>query len=104
MTKKNGVNVTLHAQRDIKSIWSYISQENPLNANDFIYALEEEILSLAVFPERNPIIPEGRILQTSEYRHLIYKNYRIVYRFDDLTVYVLRVFHGARLLDVAAVE
>jgi len=104
MTKKYKVELTRRAQRDIEIIWDYIFQDNPLNAISFITALEEQILSLAVFPERNPGIPEGPILQTTDYRHLVYKNYRTIYRISQDSVYVLRVFHGARLLDLAGAE
>jgi toxin ParE1/3/4 len=40
----------------------------------------------------------------TRYRHLIYGNYRTVFRVTGKTVYVLRVVHGARLLDTSMFE
>lgn len=102
--KKYKVKITLHAQVDTENIWYYISEENPLNAIEFIKKLEEIISGLSHMPERNPVIPEGRLLQTSEYRHVIYKNYRMIYRIEESSVFVLRVFHGSKLFDIAAIE
>jgi toxin ParE1/3/4 len=104
LPKKYNVQLTSTAQKDLDSIWDYISQDNPLNAIEFIDNIEKIILNLDIFPERNPIIPECQILQTQEYHHTIYKNYRIVYRFDTENVYVIRVFHGSKLLDIATEE
>lgn len=77
---------------------------NPQNAIAFIPEIEEKLNGSNIFPDRNPVIPEGQILQTREYRHLIYKNYRIIYRFNQEIVFILRIFHGSKLLDIAAME
>jgi len=55
------------------------------------------------FPERCWLIPENEILGT-RYRHLLYGNYRSLFRIVRKTVYVLRVVHGARLLDSSMFE
>jgi toxin ParE1/3/4 len=49
------------------------------------------------------LIPENEILGT-RYRHMIYGDYRTVFRVAKRTVYVLRVIHGARLLDASMFE
>ena len=104
MAKRYRVELTLSAQRDILTIWSYIAQDSPVNAERFTVALEEKALSLAQMPERNPVIPEAASMGTRQYRHLLYRDYRIVYRVTEAAVYVLRVFHGSRLLDLAALD
>jgi plasmid stabilization system protein ParE len=93
--KKYNVKITLSAQSDIEIIWKYISQDNPSNAIDFIDTIEEKLRGLEFFPERNPVIPESQIIQTKNYRHIIYKKYRAIYRIDRGTVYILRIFHGS---------
>jgi toxin ParE1/3/4 len=40
----------------------------------------------------------------THYRHLLYGNYRSVFRIARKTVYVLRVIHGARLMDSSMFE
>ena len=104
MAKNYQVKITMTAERDIAEIWEYIAQDSPRVANEFTETLERKITSLAKFPERNPIIPEAYLLHTHLYRHLIYQQYRIVFRIDQQIVYVLRVFHGARLLDISALK
>ena len=100
MVKRYRVKITASAQADIGTIWDYISQNNPSNAVLFIAEIEKKVMSLSQFPDRHPVIPEGQYLQTNEYRHLVYKKYRVVYRIQDATVYVLRIFHGSKLLDL----
>jgi plasmid stabilization system protein ParE len=51
-------------------------------------------------PERCPSIPENDILGT-EYRHMIFDDYRVVFRVSGRAVHVLRVVHGNRLLDTS---
>ena len=104
MKKKYRVKITKSAESDLYYIWDYISQENPINAVNFIYEIEEKITGLNIFPDRHPIIQEGIILQTKEYRHLIYKNYRIIYRIYEDIVFILRIFHGSKLLDIATLD
>lgn len=104
MTKKYKVQITLSAQSDFRTIWDYISQNSPSNAHTFISEIEKRIYSLSHFPERNPFIPEGEMLQIDVYRHLIYKEYRIVYRVQNVNVFILRIFHGSKLLDIANLE
>ena len=94
------VEITPSAEADIAEIWDYIAQDSPANAEAFVLALEEQIASLEKFPERCSRIPENEILGTS-YRHLIYNSYRTIFRISGTRVVILRVIHGARLLDTS---
>jgi plasmid stabilization system protein ParE len=100
MAKRYSVKITASAQADISAIWDFISQNNPSNAAEFIGEIEKKALSLSLFPKRNPVIPEAELLQISDYRHLVHKKYRVVYRIHNETVYILRIFHGSKLLDI----
>jgi toxin ParE1/3/4 len=97
------VRITRTAERDLEDAWNYIAQDSPEEAEQFIRRLEEQIETLETLPERCPLIPENEILGT-HYRHLVYGNYRSVFRIARNTVYVLRVIHGARLLDDSMFE
>lgn len=92
------VEITPTAERDIEAIWDYIAQDSPEHALAFISALEHQLQTLERFPERCPLIPENEILGTS-YRHLLHGRYRTIFRITGKTVVILRVIHGARLLD-----
>jgi addiction module RelE/StbE family toxin len=99
VTKKYKVNLTQLAQKDLEQIYYYIADDSIQNARNFILELEKKIDSLNTIPERHPLISENKYFGT-EYRHLIHKKYRIVYRISDKTVFILRVIHGAMLLEI----
>ena len=100
MPAKFIVEITPSAEADIAEIWDYIAQDSPTNAESFVLALEEQIASLERLPERCPRIPENEILGTA-YRHLIHGSYRTIFRIAGSRVVILRVIHGARLLDTS---
>ena len=83
------------AIQDLKEIVRYISCDDPKAAEGLGYALIDTALSLATFPERGRLVPEFGDGVT---REIIYRPYRIVYRFDSLrkVVFVSRFWHGAR--------
>lgn len=99
MAKPYHVEVTLTAEKDIREIWEYIQQSHPDRADQFIGELEKQLQTLGSFPQRCPVIAESKWLGV-EYRHLLYGDYRTIYRILDRTVHVLRVIHGARLLQL----
>ena len=99
MKKRFRVNLSQQAQNDLEQIFYYIADDNINNATNFILQLEKKIYSLENFPERHPLIPENEFFGTN-YRHLIFKKYRVVYRIAEKSVFILRIFHGAKLLDL----
>ena len=92
------IKITKSARDDIEEIWQYIALDNIKTATKFIDKIERAFFSLETFPERNPLIPEYEILKI-DYRQLVYKNYRIIYRISENVVYVLRILHAYRLFD-----
>lgn len=103
MPAKFEVKITRAAQDDVEEIWNYIFADNPDQADCFIGQLKKQIGSLERYPQRCPLIVENQILG-SRYRHLINGNYRTIFRVSGKTVYVLRVIHGARLMDMSILE
>lgn len=99
MPKKFRIHLTRNAQNDLEHIFFYIASDNINNAKKFILQLEEKIYSLDTSPERCPLIPENIFWRTS-YRHLIYKKYRAIYKIENNSVYILRVVHGSKLLEL----
>lgn len=99
MTKIYKVNLTQLAQEDLEHIFYYIAADSISNASNFIIELEKKVYSIEHLPNRNPLIPENEYFGT-DYRHLIYKKYRIIYRVLEDSVYILRVIRGAKLLEL----
>ena len=99
MQKKYNVYLTQHAQEDLEHAYSYIASDSIDNATLFITEIEKNIYTLEIFPFRNPLIPENEFFKT-DYRHLIYKKYRTIYRVTENSVFILRIIHSVRLLDI----
>lgn len=103
MPKKISVDITATAEADVAGIWEHIALDKPEAATAFILRLEEQIGTLESFPERCPLVPENELLGTS-YRHLLYGNYRTIFKITGNRVIILRVLHGTRLLDIGLLE
>jgi toxin ParE1/3/4 len=103
VTKKFRVDITATAESDVAGIWEYIAQDKPEAATAFVQSLEEQIGTLENFPERCQLVPENELLGTA-YRHLVYGNYRIIFKIVGARVIILRVVHGSKLLDIGLLE
>jgi plasmid stabilization system protein ParE len=101
--KKFKVEITETAEADVAEIWEYIAQDKPHAATAFVQRLEEQIATLERSPERCPLVPENELLGAA-YRHLLYGNYRTLFKIVSSRVIILRVLHGARLLDTGLLE
>jgi toxin ParE1/3/4 len=103
VAKKYRVDITTTAEADTAPLWDYIAQDNPDAATALILRPEVQISLLERYPVRCPLIPENELLGTA-YRHLPFGNYRTIFKIVDAGVIILRVVHGARLLDTGMLE
>lgn len=101
--QKYRVRITQTAEFDIKEIFQYIAAENETAAEKWVVEMERQIDSLEQFPLRCPVIPEALELG-KEYRHVVYGDYRTIFRIDGLRVFLMRVIHSARLLSLKMFE
>lgn len=100
---KYRVEITEIAEADIQEIYEYISKDNTNAAIKWIDEIEHQIHTLKQFPLRCSAIPEAQDLGR-EYRHIIYGDYRTIFRVDKSRVIILRVIHGVRLMDMQIFE
>jgi toxin ParE1/3/4 len=84
-------------------IYDYMERDSRQRAVKWFREIERQVRTLSSSPKRCPVIPESEEIGR-EYRHLIYGNYRTIFRIEGEVVYVVRVVHGARLLDASALE
>jgi len=101
--RKYQVEITKIAGSDIQEIFKYILRDNKRAAIKWVEEIERQIDRLGNFPMRCSIIPEAEELE-EKYRHLIYGNYRTIFRIEESKVIIMRVIHGARLLDLRMFE
>ena len=81
------------ANNDLIDIYNYISKDSIYYAMKTVNEIINKIEILRIFPY------SGRILNdivNEEYRELIYKSYRIIYKIKISTIYIHRVWHSAR--------
>jgi plasmid stabilization system protein ParE len=93
------ITITQAAERDIEESLKYIARDNREAAGKWLDEILERIGCLDKYPERAPGIPENLAIG-GEYRHLVYGNYRILFRIQGKKVIIMRVIHSARLLDL----
>ena len=93
------VKITLaeSAWDDLDSITDYIALDSIRYAQEFSDRLFERIEQLKSFPQSGRIVPE---FKNELLRELVISKYRIVYRiFENEKIVVLRIIHGAKLLE-----
>ena len=99
MRARYKVDITHAAEGDLREIFAYISHDDTAAAARWTDEIERQIVSLESFPMRCPVIPESQELGR-EYRHLVSGNYRTLFKIAGKKVIIMRVIHGARLLDM----
>ena len=80
------------ANNDLIDIYNYISKDSIYYAMKTVNEIINKVEILHIFPY------SGRILNdivNEEYRELIYKSYRIIYKIKISTIYIHRVWHSA---------
>jgi toxin ParE1/3/4 len=83
------------ARDRLVEVEEYIAQDSPERAVSFVLELMEQVDKLADFPESGRVVPED---EEQIRREVIHEGYRIIYRVNGTSVYILSVFEGSRLI------
>jgi len=70
------------AARDLEELISYVAADSPLNAERILDKLEKRARTLESTPVRGRVVPELAHFGIRNWRELIVKPYRIIYRID----------------------
>jgi toxin ParE1/3/4 len=92
------------AVRDLEELMSYIAADSPLNTERILDKLEKRAQTLESTPVRGRVVPELAHFGIRNWRELIVKPYRVIYRIDEDTVNVLAVLDGRRDLQDLLLE
>jgi toxin ParE1/3/4 len=84
------------AVKDLQTIADYIAKDSPFYASSFVREIRDAGRTLNLFSERGRIVPE---IGKSNTRELFIKEYRLIYRIEELQVSIVAVVHGARDLN-----
>ncbi len=89
------VNIPNSVIDEIEYYVARIADDSVDNAIEWYQAIEQKIYTLDEFPARCPIADENQFYDI-EIRHLIFGDYRIIFRIEDMTVQILHVKHGSQ--------
>ena len=83
------------ARLDLRDITSFIAEDDPVAAGEFVQSVFQAVERLSVFPKSGRIVPEFGDCMV---REVIRRPCRIVYRIDETAsmVEVARVWHSRR--------
>jgi plasmid stabilization system protein ParE len=76
-----------------EDIVRYIARDSEFYASRFAARILSLVERLHSLPEMGRVVPEDNV---PAIRELIFQNYRIVYKFDRVAVFVALVIHGNR--------
>jgi len=92
------------AVRDLEELIGYIAADSPVNAERVLNKLEKRARGLESAPDRGRVVPELAHFGIRNWRELIVKPYRIIFRIEEDTVNVLAVVDGRRELQDLLLE
>ena len=91
------VSLTDDAARDLEDLYDYIElHDGPGKANHVLEQIEKGLTSLSENPQRGAYPKELLAVGIREYREILYKPYRIIYRVMAENVYVFVMADGRR--------
>lgn len=86
------IKIEQDAKEDLKQIREYISRDSIYYADKTVNEIINKTEYLIMFPYIGRKIPE---YNNENFRELIYKSYRILYRVNS-NIYILKIFHHSR--------
>ncbi|SFV69632.1 Death on curing protein, Doc toxin [hydrothermal vent metagenome] len=92
MSKIYKVKWTSNAKKDLLNIVDYIKEDSLSVARKVYGQIKEKAQSSNFFPLRGRVVPELQKEGITIYRELIVQPYRIMYKIEDDTVYIMAIF------------
>jgi len=92
MSKMYKVRWTSNAKEDLLSIVAYIKEDSPTIARGIYEKIKEKAHSSNLFPLRGRVVPELQKEGITMYRELISSPWRIMYKVDNDTIYIMAIF------------
>ena len=99
MSKTYQVRWTSNAKEDLLNIVAYIKEDSPTIAREVYETIKEKAHSSNLFPLRGRVVPELQKEGITMYRELISSPWRIMYKVDTDTVYIMAIFDSRQNLE-----
>lgn len=100
MSVRYQIRLTRQAERDLESVLRWFADQRAMAAgNKWVSGLMAKLATLETNPNRCPIIDESADVGR-EIRELLFGKrrgvYRLLFRIDNRTIHLLRIWHTAR--------
>ena len=92
---------TKQVLEDFENLLEYIGTDAPVAARRLGQKLIDHVEVLEKHPHLGNFLPED---ETGTYRQILQGNYRIIYRIESNAVYLIALYHAARLLDTDGLD
>jgi plasmid stabilization system protein ParE len=92
MSKTYKVQWTSNAKEDLLNIIAYIKEDSPTIAKDVYQKIKSKANSSNFLPLRGRVVPELQKEGITMYRELISSPWRIMYKVDNDTIYIMAIF------------
>ena len=102
--EKYNVNITQNAENDLNEIIMYIAQNSPQNALKVMERIQEKIKTLDHFPNRGGYVPELLARNIKDYRQLMERPWKIIYKIENDDVNILSIIDTRRNLQDVLVK
>lgn len=84
------------AEIDLEKIIEYIKIDSINIAKKIFFEIKDECNELYYMPERKRVVPELEHIGIFKYREVIHKRWRIIFKIENLKVFVLVVADSSR--------
>ncbi|MEA3436178.1 MAG: type II toxin-antitoxin system RelE/ParE family toxin [Thermodesulfobacteriota bacterium] len=78
-------------------IADYIAMDKRSAAEKWINTVFSKVEQLKISPEIGRVVPE---INNTQFREIIYGNYRIIYRIEKKQISILTIRHGKQILPI----
>ena len=92
MSKTYKVQWTSNAKEDILHVVAYIKEDSPTIAREIYQKIKKKTNSSNFLPLRGRVVPELQKEGITMYRELISSPWRIMYKVNNDTVYIMAIF------------
>lgn len=90
---------TKNAQYDLELIIEYIKIESVAIAKEIFLEIKNECNQLYYMPQRKRVVPELQQIGITQYREVLLKRWRIVFKIKESNISVLAVLDSSRNLE-----
>lgn len=97
--QKYHIKWTKSAELDLELIIEYIKIDGIDRAKKIFYEIKDKCKKLNTLPNRHKIVPELQQIGITDYKETIHKRWRIIYKVEDTSVYILSVVDSSRNLE-----